>query len=481
MRIALIGYAPDVDPMTPGVMVECNGFVSSQRGMEGAPSAVSAGLPALAAECFGLATFRKLDNTSITVAGTATKLYKSATTSWTDLSGAATFAASSAARWSFAQYGNVTLASNKNNFIQAATTGNFAVVSGSAPKAAYIEAVNQFVFAANIDDGTDKPNGWACSALGDYTDWNASIATQSVNGLLTDTPGPITGLRRLNDNIVVYKRRGIYVGTYIGPEIVWSFQLSSADVGAIASNAIASVEYAHYFMGEDDFYFFDGSRPVAFGAPVKETVFVELDKAVPHLCTTVLDWKNSRIYFYYPGNANVGFANRCVVYNYRTQRWGRDDRVIEAAGQFVSAGITYGDLGTYYSTYANLPSSAYGLAFLSASTESPAIVNSSHVVQSLTGSAATTSFRLGDIGSNQDYTTVTRVQPRFLVEPSSATITNYYKYAAGESYVEDQTTAMQSCRFDFLRSARWHSGVLTFSGPAELADLDVTATHSGVE
>lgn len=481
MKLKLIGYAPDIDPATPGVMIECAGFVSSQRGMEGAPSAVSVGLPALASACLGLATFRKLDNTSITIAGTATKLYKSASTSWTDLSGAATFAASTTARWSFAQFGDVSLASNKNNFIQAATSGNFALSGASAPKAAYIETVNQFVFAANVDDGTDKPNGWACSALGDYTDWNPSIATQSANGRLTDTPGPITGLRRLNDNVVVYKRRGIYVGTYIGPDVIWSFQLSSADVGAICNNAIASVEYAHYFMGEDDFYVFDGSRPIAFGEPVKETVFTELDKAALHLCSTVLDWKNSRIYFYYPGSANGGFANRCVVYNYRTQRWGRDDQTIEATGQYVSAGITYGDLGTYYSTYADLPNAPYGIAFLSAATESPSVVDSSHVVKSLTGSPVTTSFRLGDIGNNQDYTTVTRVQPRFLFEPISATLTNYYKYAAGESYVEDQVTTMQECRFDFLRSARWHSGVFSFSGSVELSDIDIVATGSGME
>lgn len=481
MKISLIGYAPDIDPATPGVMVECTSFVSSLRGMQGAPSAVSVGLPALAAACVGMATFRKLDNTSVTYAGTATKLYRAGTTSWTDVSGAASFSASALNRWSFAQFGDVTLAANKGDFIQAATTSDFAVAGASAPKAAYVETVNQFAFAANVNDGTDKPNGWYSSAIGDYTDWNASIATQSVNGRLTDTPGPITGLRRLNDNIVVYKRRGIYVGSYVGPEVVWSFQLSSADVGAVSNDAITSLEYSHYFMGEDDFYVFDGSRPISFGGPVKETVFEELDRSLLHLCASLLDWRNSRIYFYYPGTSNGGFANRCVVYNYRTQRWGRDDRSIEATGFHVSAGITYGDLGNYYSTYADLPNTVYGLAFQSAATESPVVINTSHVAQSLTGIAGTSSFRLGDIGSDTQYATVTRAQPRFLRAPTTAALMNYYKDASGDAYVEDFTTDMSDARFDFLRSARWHSGTFTFTGDVELADIEFSAVFSGSE
>lgn len=481
MRIPMLGYAPDVDPATPGAMMDCVSFISSVRGMQGAPSAVSVPLAALAAQCFGIDTFRKLDNSSTTVAGTATKLYTAGTTTWSDRSGAATFGASTTNRWSFSQYGDVTLAANKADTIQARTSGDFAAVSGSAPKAAFIETVNEFIFAANVNDGADKPDGWACSALRDYTDWTASIATQAANGRLTDTPGPFTGLKRLNDNIVLYKRRAIYVGTYVGPDVIWSFQLSSAEVGAINNNAIAFVDYAHYFMGEDDFYIFDGTRPIPFGGPVKETVYSEIDKSAINLCACLVDNKNTRIYFYYPNGSNGGYANRCVVFNWRTKRWGRDDRSIEACGQYVTGGTTYADVGTNYTTYDSLPNAPYGLAFLSASTENPAVVNTSHAVQTLTGTPGITSYRLGDIGSNIDFTLIKRIQPRFVVEPTTGSLTGYYKYAAGQSYVEFDAVSMTNSRFDYLRSARWHSAKMEFNGPVDIIDLDITAEIAGTE
>jgi hypothetical protein len=288
-------------------------------------------------------------------------------------------------------------------------------------------------------------------------------------------------LRRLNDSIVIYKRKAIYVGSYVGPDIIWSFQQSSADVGALNNNSIVFVDYAHYFIGENDFYIFDGTRPVPFGAPVKETVFSDIDKSSLHLCCAMADYRNSRIYFYYPSTSNGGFANKCVVYNYRTKRWGRDDQIVEAAGLYASPGMTYGDVGTYYSTYAVLPNASYGLAFASSAVEQPAFMDSAHTIKTLTGTPNTSSFRLGDLGSDVDYVTVTRVQPRFLRPPTNATMTNYYKTSSGSTYTEDTATVMSNYRFDLLRSARWHSAKFDFVGVVDVAELDVQLVADGTE
>ena len=480
MSIKLIGYAPDIDPITPGTLIDCSAFISSTKGMQTAPSAVSANVGGLASACLGLVTYRKVDNTSRTIAGTATKLYELSGSTWNDVSGAA-YGASATVRWSFAEFGNVTLAANKSDFVQASITGAFATVSGTAPKAAFIDTVNQFVFLANVNDGTDKTDGWACSALGDYTNYAPSTITQAANGRLTDTPGPFTGLRRLGDNIVLYKRRAVYVGVYTGPPIIWSFKLSSSDTGAVNNDTIASIDYMHYYMGEDDFYFFDGSRPVPFGQPIKETVYTELDRTQLHLCKSLVDQKRNRIYFYYPRSDGGGYANRCVVYNYRTQRWGRDDRSVEATGLYVSPGITYDGLGTLYSTYDGFPLAPYESAWLSSAVETPAIVDTSHMLNTLTGTPGTGFFRLGDYGDNFTYKTVTRMQCRFTVEPTSGSLTNYHKESSGAQYTEDQTVPLTKHRFDFLRAARWHSAKVTLTGPADMIEFDYEQVPAGEE
>jgi hypothetical protein len=481
MDLKLVGYAPDADPGIPGVIVDCAAFVGSLRGMEAAPSGIATGLPALAAACLGAASFRDLTNVQTTAAGTATKLYTAGTTSWTDRSGAATFNAATANRWSFAQYGNVTLAANKGDTIQARTTGDFANAGAAAPKAAFIETVNDFVFAANVNDGADKPDGWHCSALGDYTDWAASIATQSANGRVTDVPGPLTGAKRLADSIVLYKRKAIYVGNYVGPDIIWAFQLASAEAGAIHHNAIVSVDYAHYLMGDDDFYRFDGSRPVPIGADVRKSVFGEFDRTASHLCTALLERVNARIYFFYPDSSNAGYANRGVVLNYKTGRWGRHDFPMETTLQFIQAALTYDDLGTYYATYDDFPNASYDTAFLGGAIETPAYFDTSHVLRTLTGAPGTSRFTLGEVGSDEIFTTLTRAQLRLLTAPTTAAMTNYYKHSSADAFTTDVSTPIGSSRFDVLRSARWHKLQFDFTGAIETPGLRVDSVPDGTE
>jgi len=70
-----LGYAPDIDPTTPGVITACDMLEPTVRGMRGAPAAVATEYSALAAECRGSALIKKLDGTKRLFAGTQTKIY----------------------------------------------------------------------------------------------------------------------------------------------------------------------------------------------------------------------------------------------------------------------------------------------------------------------------------------------------------------------------------------------------------------------
>ena len=50
MFAKLLGWVPDADDTTLGVLVDVQDMIPSVRGYQGAPSPVSIGLPALAAE-----------------------------------------------------------------------------------------------------------------------------------------------------------------------------------------------------------------------------------------------------------------------------------------------------------------------------------------------------------------------------------------------------------------------------------------------
>lgn len=476
-------FAPDADNTQSGVIVDCASLIPTFRGYKAAPSAVSVGASALSSACLGAAVLRKLDGSVRLIAGTSTALNELLPgNTWDDVS-SGTYNATSDHRWSFAQYGNVSLASNKQDTIQYIESGaNFAAISG-APKAALIETVNQFVIAANTNDAGfgDSPDRWWCCAIGDYTDWTPDTATQCVSGRLTSTPGRIIALKRLGDAIVAYKERSIFIGSYVGAPEVWSFQEVPGQVGCVAQNAVVDIGAAHVFLGYDNFWMYDGSRPVAIGNPIKNWFFSRLYSAYAYRIQTVHDRTNANVYFFYPSSSGNGALNSCIIYNYRTQKWGVDDRSIEAGIEYVSGGETFS--GTIAGeSYASVDSGiGYDSPLLVSGQPAPAVFDTSHSVYTLTGSGNNWNLSTNDYGSESDVAIVTRVTPRFLTKPTSSTLTNYYRMAMGDGLTSDTTSTLTNGRFDFIRSARWHRFVIAGSGGGEITGIDIQATGGGLE
>src|SRR3546814_20785862 len=73
----------------------------------------------------------------------------------------------------------------------------------------------------------------------------------------------------------------------------------------------------------------------------------------------VVDKPRDLIYWYYPSAASSGELDSVLIYNYRTDRWGKQARTITAALQYRRGQISYDDLGTLYTTYDDLPGIAY--------------------------------------------------------------------------------------------------------------------------
>lgn len=482
------GYAPDADATIPGIFTNCANVIPTIKGFAGAPSGQTTLLPALAATCQGAAVLRKLDDTTRLFAGTATKLYEAAASSWTDRTRAVggDYAPASDVRWRFAQYGDVSLAATKSDTLQYSTAGAFANVTG-APKGAIVETVNNFVFLFDTNEATygDSPDRWFCSALGDYTDWTPSVATQCATNRLIGSPGKIKAGKRFGESIIAYKDRSMYLGVYTGPPAIWEFRQIPGEIGALSQETVVDVgtpeDPKHIFMGFDDFYIFDGARPVPIGSPrIRETVFGEISRGYAHLAATVHNRTKSLIYFYYPGSDSTTL-DKCVVYNYKTNKWGRDDRSIEVPVDYIVAATTYADLGTLYSTYANFPSVSYGTAFWSAGAPTPAVFTTSHLIQTLTGASVTSSITTGDYGDDDVYSILHRAKIRYLTNPDSASMVNYYKYNSGDSLTLDATTGQSSARFDVLRSARWHRLRFDFEGDWEASGMRLGLEAEGSE
>jgi hypothetical protein len=483
MIVQLLGYAPDADPTVLGVLTGCTGVVPSLRGLKGAPSAADTPLATLAATCMGAAVLTKLDGTTRFVAGTPQKLYEAGASTWSDVSRGATYTTSgTTGRWRFAQQGDVSLAANGADTVQASvSTGPFSCVA-SAPIASIIETVGKFVFALNTSSNS---NGVQWSALNDYTNWAASVATQAGSDTLTSSPGAITAGRAFGNTLVVYKRSSMYLGVNVGPPNVWEFNQIPGSAGALSQEVVVNIgtpeNPMHIFMGDGEFYVYDGSKPIPVGTNrVKAQVFNELIGSRFYACMALHDRKNFLVYFYYPSVDSL-FPDKCVVYNYRTDRWGVDNRQVRATVEYVSSAVSYDGLGALYATYADFPTGSYDTAFVGSTAALPAVFTTSDVVKTLSGPAGVTSLTTGDYGDDNVFSTLTRIRPRFITPPTTARLTHYYRNIAGDALNEGENADLSSGKFDLMWDARWHRLKMDFTGDWEMSGFSPEWERSGSE
>ena len=482
MLIKLDQFAPDADNTGAGLIVDLGSMVPTLKGYKAAPTAASTGNDALASTCYGAAVVRKLDNSTRYVAGLATKLYEISGSTWSDVSRGAAYSASSDVRWTFAQFGNVTLAANKGDVLQFSSSGAFADLA--APKAKLVETVNQFVIVADTTEVTfgDSPDRWWCCAIGDYTDWVPDVATQCVSGRLTSAPGRINTIKRLGDSIVAFKDRSMFVGSYVGAPEVWSFQEIPGNVGCMAQGGVQSIGAALIFVGYDNFYLFDGSRPTPIGNPLKDWFYNDLYTDFAYRIRTVHDRQSSNVYFFYPSRSGSGALDSCIVYNYRVDKWGVDDRTIEETVDFISAGATWAGTLATSETWGSIDSGiTWDSPLLTAGQPIPAYIDTSHLTQVISGVGGPWSLTTNDFGDDSQVTSITRVKPRFLTAPTTCSMINYYRMNVSDSLTTDATTSISSGKFDLLRDARWHRFAFSGTGGGELTGIDLQIAGGGLE
>ena len=481
--IPFTGYAPDFDPSTPGIITDLVDYFPTAKGYGAAASNTSGGFNALPTACLGAALMQRLDGSVRLFAGTAAALYEaSAAPTYTDRSKVGGYGAGSDHRWSFAQFGDTSLAAIKSDTLQSSSTGAFADIAG-APKARFVETLPGFALLADTNEGTygDQSDRWWCSEYNNVNGWTPAVATQCTTGRLIGSPGPIRGWKRLGDEIIAYKDRSIIVGRYVGSPAVFEFNQLPGDIGCSTNDAIVSIGSAHFFVGYEDFYLFDGSRPIAIGAPVKKTFFTDLNKQYRYKIVGVHDRINSLVMFFYPSNsATTGINDSCICYNYKTDKWGKINRGAEAGLENLTGQITYANIGNYFSSYANI-TVTYDSPFWTQNYPVPTIFDTSHTMQTLTGLPGTCSITTGVMGDDQTFTLLDRIRPRFSTAPTSATLTNYYRDTAGSSFTTDQTVTMDNGKCDLLRSSRWHKVKLNTVGTAETSGLAVNLSSEGEE
>jgi hypothetical protein len=481
--IQLLGFAPDADPSTPGVITDCENLIPYQNGMEGAPTPVTAtSVPVLAADCLGAAVVTNLAGTRRVLAGAATKLYELSGGAWSDVSRVSAYTGTADTRWMFTQFGNATLAANRADTIQRSTGTTFADISG-APKAEIVFSVGPQVMALNVNDGTEKPDGWHCCAIYDETLWTPSLTTQAANGRLVATAGALTAGARLGEYAIAYKEKSIYLGQYVGTPVVWDWiQVPGGEAGCVGKEALCDIGGAHFFVGQDNFWIFDGTRPVPLADNVLRQWFYDNSSAQYRYRTKcVFDRQNNRVWVFYPANGS-SVCNEAIVYHIASKRWGRATVTVQAALNYIAAGLIFDTMSNAGATYDALPSISYDSQYWMAGGQALSAFNDSRQLQMFTGASASSSFTTGDGGDDEAVSLLTQVRLRHAAgyAPTTAAVQTFSRMTSGGSLEPGPNGAMNDGKFDVLKSARWHRARFDFTGPVRVTQIDARMQAEGL-
>lgn len=476
--IPILGFRPDAPTSTPGIAVDCEGWIPYESGMKGAPSPVQAAVDALAAECRGAIVVARLDATRRIFAGTQTHLYELSGSTWNNVSRVGNYTGSTESQWSFTQFGDATIAANGEEIQRSNGSGSFADISG-APEAFLVMTAKQFVIAFNTVDPTYgvSPDRWWCSAYADDTDWVPDVATQCTTGRLVDVEGRFTARALLGDNPVAFKQRGMWVGSYVGAPVVWDWTLIPGEVGCVGPNAVCDVGGALFFVGQSNIWLYDGSRPIPVDTgKVRNWFYNNLNTQYYYKVSCTFDKATRTVWVRFPsGTAEV---DSCMVYHLDTKEWGLDAAPVQTSLNYTEAGLTWDTLP--FATWNDFPDVPWDSEYWLAGGQALAYFDTNNQLQTLTGASDSSSFTTGDMGDEDSYQSLDNIKLRFAEKPETATATGYYNDAEGDPLNTGDTSSLDDNKFDLRQDARFHRVQFDFTGDVRVNGIRPKFLPGGV-
>lgn len=310
--------------------------------------------------CQGAISCQSLSETIFNFAGNATTLNQLDTDgrTWlnvTRVSGG-NYAVPSDGKWTFAQFGNIIVATNGIDAVQAFTMGSssaFAALAGSPPVATYCATWRNFLVLGNITSASQRVQ-W--SPIGNPAGtWGTVAATQADYQDLGDG-GPITGLH--GDEVGwVWQTRQLTLATYEGPPTVWRFD-PFAHAGCVAPGSLAKWADRTFWLAEDGLYALAANQlmPIGVGR-TNRTLLADLNQSYYDRMSGAIDPVGGRYFLAYVSNNNsTGVPDKLMVYDWRRDKFTHADMDLELLLTLIpQAGYTLDSLDTISTSLDALP------------------------------------------------------------------------------------------------------------------------------
>lgn len=320
--IGSLFWAPDVDPRTRGALSVCgNLFPTSRGGYRPFRAAVDLGMPAVPTAPTSGEIVQLLSGSTRVFASSNTNIYELTnpltTPSWTSQF---TLVSATGQVGIFTQYADATVFTNfASPTVISTTSGGFSTLTG-ASKALTACVVNNIMLLVNYNDGSAVLDGFHASDLEDISSagWTVGTAgSYAMKGRLIDTPGALTAAVGLNDQAILFKRRGVYVGQFTRDLTnPWDFRCVSKAIGCVGPKAVMVFRDQVTWVSDDDIYIYDGAQIRSITQGMRRTAFASVQTGSVAWQIMHDETENTLIYFYKSGSAYSWFA-----YNYISEKW----------------------------------------------------------------------------------------------------------------------------------------------------------------
>mgnify|MGYP000692801413 CR=1 FL=1 len=476
-------YLPDLPADSPNTWRVCDGWFPDRNGI------YRTGFLAASYSDYGAGAGYTAGKAYRTAAGTLGIVllgYNGASNSamvyngtWNDRVGALTQLYSTPA--GIAQVGNITLVAMHASGIasrDASGTSNFASISGAPTCSVLLVTPLNIVVALNALSSQNHAgsDAWYASDAGDYTNWSTG---EYVTGNLRQTPGVLTAGVVFGNDVIAFKRRGVYRGSYVGGYEKWIWRLLTPSLGAWGPGCAVSAADKVYFYGDDGFYSYDGANFQKLDIGIAYTIAATI--ADPNgafgynadsysAVKLVYDSLNRRVCIFNFGEVVIGnhVTNpRHFSYSIDSGAWGYQERVKDETDDSDDySGIV--DNAEEFNSFTDGAWTYNSNIALISSTNTDIRILTTEYTSANVGTNYKPKLRTHRIGSRVDMTSVNRLVPNWVTSDgagtdlSGATLKSAIPYSS-DSLIESETAgtavtlSTDQYRADFTKSRRWHS------------------------
>ena len=152
----------------------------------------------------------------------------------------------------------------------------------------------------------------------DFTNWTPSVSSTSGELQVVDGTTLKGGIRSRN-TIHVWSDQALYSLQYVGPPFIFAISQLGTNCGLIGQHAAINVDGISYWMGDNNFYRFDG-RVDKLNCTVRRYLYDDFNMAQGDKVYAAVNSEFHEVVWYYPKEGSLE-PNAYVLYNYEEDTW----------------------------------------------------------------------------------------------------------------------------------------------------------------